>query len=56
MQLEDELNELDEAYSQSKEVMEDGDYTHNGSFRLDRESRRTIILDKLTEALSKYSK
>lgn len=56
MELEDQLNELDELFSQSNEIMKDEDNTHNGSFRLDRESHRTVILDKLTEALSKYSK
>lgn len=56
VELEGQLNKLDEAYSRPKEVMQDADNTHNGSFRLDRESRRTVILDNLTIALSKYSK
>lgn len=56
MELEDKLNELDDIFRQPKDVIQDDDYTHNGSFRLDRDSQRTAILHKLTEELGKYSK
>lgn len=35
--------------------MEDSDYTHNGSFRLDRESERTEVLKDLVIAVTQYS-
>jgi hypothetical protein len=56
VELEDELNELDSLYCQSKEVLKDKDRTHNGSFRLDRETKRTVVLKKLVDAVSQYSK
>ncbi|KFZ04303.1 hypothetical protein V502_10252 [Pseudogymnoascus sp. VKM F-4520 (FW-2644)] len=55
VELEDKLNEHDEFHSQSKEVMQDLDYTHNGSFRLDRESKRTEVLEDLVNAVSQYN-
>lgn len=56
MELEEQLNQLDDLFSQPKEIMQDSDYTHNGSFRLDRESYRTTILDRLVIAVNQYSK
>lgn len=56
VQLEDELNRLDEKYSQSHRVMGDDNMAHNGSFRLESFSDRADVLDKLVTAVSKYSK
>ncbi|OBT62557.1 hypothetical protein VE03_07366 [Pseudogymnoascus sp. 23342-1-I1] len=55
VELEEKLNMYDEFSSQSDEVMQDSNDTHNGSFRLDRESQRTRVLDDLVVAVAKYN-
>ncbi|OBT76054.1 hypothetical protein VF21_03538 [Pseudogymnoascus sp. 05NY08] len=55
VELEDQLNALDEVYSLPRNIIGDEDRTHNGSFRIDRESQRTTVLDNLSKALGQYN-